>query len=98
MQHVEKGDQDRFRRDGSWSQGGVAEGEDQRKEQRDEHAQRRAQRIIGQVDHGEMDVGRAGRLQRLEHAVARMHDGDHAGKDQRQREKIVLIWKCFAPQ
>ena len=69
----------------------VGEGEDEREEQRREHAQRGAERVIGQVAVVERDHVFLRRRQRGRDAVVALRDRRQHRHDRRERDQVPLI-------
>ena len=98
LQDVEQRNQDLL---GPFALGGqrrISEREDEREGERDEHPQRGAQGVIGQVGIGEADVGGARRRQRLQDAMAGVDHGDEDCEDQGKGEEIELVGQGPAAQ
>ena len=91
LQDVEQRDQHHLGPPALGREGGIGEREDERGPERQKHAQRGAQGVIGQVGVVERDGRSIGRGQRQHHAARAMDDQNEQPEDQRQGDHVPLV-------
>ena len=91
LQHVENGNEHHLRPAALGCERRIGEREEEREGERNEHAQDRAQRIVGQITVIERDGGGTGRRQRRDHAARSVRDHDKDGDDHRKGDDVPIV-------
>ena len=88
LQDVEQRDKQRARARAFRGPGRIGEGEQQREAERNQHAQRRSHRILGQMRRAQRNGLRFQRGQRLDQNMAGVGEGDDESQHQQGRQHI----------
>ena len=92
LQYVENGDEHHLRPAALGCERRIGEREKEREGESNEHAQHRAQRIIGQIAVIERDGGGTGRRQRRDHAARSVRDHNKDRDDHRKGDDVPIVW------